>query len=90
MGNGDALPEVGGALGLAGFESGQVARGDQAVALQQPGEHPQRGGLVRRRQAHGNLPCGQFEHCVTSHGPCALLVVVSCRQPALPTVEMVG
>ncbi|MNG04815.1 hypothetical protein D3C84_879750 [compost metagenome] len=90
MGNGDALPEVGGALCLAGLDPGQVARGDQAVALQLLGEHPQRGGLVRRRQAHGNLPCGQFEHCVTSHGPCALLVLVTCPQPALPTVEMVG
>ncbi|MOA21823.1 hypothetical protein D3C78_1423370 [compost metagenome] len=68
MGNGDTLAEEGRALGFASLQAGEVARRHQAIAFKPLGEHPQRAGLVRRDQAHGNLPCGQFEHRITSPG----------------------
>ncbi|MNN84055.1 hypothetical protein D3C81_2011730 [compost metagenome] len=65
VGNRDALAEVGGALRLAGLESGEVARGDQSVLLQRRTEQNQRRLLVCRPLVHANLPGIQFEHRVS-------------------------
>ncbi len=68
VGDGDALAEVGGALGLAGLEPGEVARLDQAVGLQGLAEQFEGGRLVRGPLLHADLLRGQFEHIVLLSG----------------------
>lgn len=74
VGNGDALPEIGGALRFTGLNTRQVAFGNQAIVFEGRAKHGQGGLLVGSALAHADLLRVEFEHRVLLTG------VRACRR----------